>query len=60
MKQNIGTKLSIGLLVAIVAYGAATVVLRSKAAKAEMQKAQAAAAAAEAAARPAESRAPVE
>ncbi len=45
MKQHIGTKLSIGLLVAIVIFGATRAVMRSKAERAEMQKAQAAAAA---------------
>ena len=48
MKKNIGTKLSIGLLAAVIAIGATRAVVRAKAAEAEEQKAQAAAAEAEA------------
>ena len=42
MKQNIGTKLSVGLLVALVTWTAAKAAIQSKAADAERQKAQAA------------------
>ncbi len=48
MKKNIGTKLSIGLLGAVIAIGVTRAVVRAKAAEAEEQKAQAAAAEAEA------------
>jgi hypothetical protein len=55
MKQNFAMKISIGLLVAVVTFGATKAAMRSKAEKAEMQEAQAAAAAAERNARQAES-----
>ncbi len=55
VKQHIGTKLCIGLLVAIVIFGATRAAMRSKAAEAERQKAQAAAAAAGGSARQTES-----
>jgi hypothetical protein len=50
MKRNIGTKLSIGLLAAIITIGGLITVVRarSNAAEAQVQKAQAAAAVAEA------------
>ena len=51
MKKNIGTKLSIGLLGAVIAIGVTRAVVRAKAAEAETRKAQAAAAEAEARAR---------
>ena len=54
MKQNIGTKLTIGLLAAILAVGATRAIVRAKAAESETRKAQAAAAAAEARAQQAE------
>jgi len=54
MKLNIGTKVSVGLLAAIITIGATRAVVRAKAEEAEMRKAQAAAATAEARARQAE------
>ena len=48
MKSNIGMKLTIGILAAILAAGATRAIVRAKAAESETRKAHAAAAAAEA------------